>query len=76
MLNHHAIELEKLLLQRGLTINKGQRDWQIAKGNGKHVTYAPANGTVRLHDSSLRYGRGALRGSPETIACILEGLVT
>ena len=74
MLNLHAIEVEKILLAHGLTITKGSRDWQISNGGEKCITYGPETGTVRVKGSPV-YRRHTLRGSPQTIAGILEGLV-
>lgn len=78
MLSLHAIALEKILTDHGLTIVKSEdRDWTIMSGeSGKHIVYGPKTGAVHVPGSSRAlHGQGVLRGSPETIAGILEGLV-
>lgn len=70
------IQLEAFLLHRGLTVVKSEGDWQIRRGVLPAITYYPATGSVRLSNSAIKFNREALRGSPETIAEVLDGLAT
>ena len=77
MTNLHAAALETLLKQKGLTIAKFGKEWRI---NGQHPTifvyYSPATGVVRRGGSrAATHGDGAVRGSAQTIADLLEGMV-
>lgn len=76
MSNVHGFLLEKILLDRGFAIEKVGRTWIISKGNGKRVSYWPANG-IAIHFDPLigANKREELRGSPDRIAEILGGFV-
>ena len=74
----HANELEKILLAREQIriIKTSRQDWTIMHvQTGKTVHYKPAVGTCwRLDASGLRK-REELRGGPQRIATILEGMI-
>jgi hypothetical protein len=75
-MNYHAVELEKLLAARGVSVLKlpsGQ--WQIKRGDSRSLKYSPDTGRIVMPNSEERFGRRALRGSPATIAEILADLV-
>lgn len=70
------MQLETLLIGRGLTVVKSESDWQIRRGVGLTITYYPATGSVRIGNSAMRFKAQALRGSPLTIAEVLDELAT
>jgi hypothetical protein len=75
MLNLHARELERILLDRKLTIIKEPALWTIS-GGSKAVHYAPNTGKC-WHWTPGTEGRKQerLRGSATRVAEIIEGLV-
>lgn len=75
-MNLHAHELERILLERKLTIVKQAALWTISGDQAKAVHYAPNTGKC-WHWTPGTDGRKSeqLRGSAMRVAEIIEGLV-
>jgi hypothetical protein len=75
-MNFHAIRLEKILITRGVRLEKKGQDWKLSNGGGKTVVYSPATGVCLRFDALLgKRTRDELRGNPERVAEILEEYV-